>query len=256
MTHDDHCRPSGVFMLLLLCCAFSAGRTVALSPQAGSLSGRIGRLPNPVAWRGPTGVVRARGRRLRGEAAAADGARDDQATESEVLTRARPLSEVDVKRLSPVTLAYVGDAVIELYLRERLLWPPRRPAELRARVVEIVRAETQAAAVRQLLVAVDAAADATGGGARRGANLRPPSKEQRANFVLNEREREWLRRGRNATKGRGPSRLGGGSEYQDASGLECLIGYLHLTGSPRLAPLLAELLRLAPPEQGSPTPWS
>ena len=137
------------------------------------------------------------------------------------------LKASEVARLNPVSLAYLGDAVLELFLREHFIWPPRRPAELRAIVVELVRAETQAAIVREL---VGASADGEAADAA---------------FALTDEEREWLKRGRNATKGRGPSRLRG-STYEDASGLECLVGFLHLTDAARLDLLLREILRLNP----------
>ena len=143
----------------------------------------------------------------------------------------RALKASEVARLNPVSLAYLGDAVLELFLREHFIWPPRRPAELRAIVVELVRAETQAAVVRALV----GGASGDDGGAAAGA----------AAFALTDEEREWLKRGRNATKGRGPARLRG-STYEDASGLECLVGFLHLTDAARLDLLLREILRLSP----------
>lgn len=115
-----------------------------------------------------------------------------------------------VQRLSPAALAYIGDAVYELYVRTLYLLPPKRIADYHEQVVAEVRAETQA----QYL--------------------------QRLEFELNAEEKEILRRGRNAT-GTKPRRLAP-EIYQQATSLETLIGYLYLTNPQRLQELLKRLL--------------
>ncbi len=114
-----------------------------------------------------------------------------------------------IERLSPIALAYVGDAVFELYVRTRFLMPPKRMASYHSQVVTQVRAESQATHLSTLLP------------------------------YLTDGEKEILRRGRNAcvTKPRRTSR----HVYQQATGLEALVGYLHLTNSQRLQELLAKL---------------
>ena len=116
---------------------------------------------------------------------------------------------VQIERLSPIALAYIGDAVFELYVRTRLLMPPKRMASYHSQVVTQVRAESQAIHLALLLSELTAA------------------------------EHEILRRGRNAcaTKPRRIDR----HIYQQATGLEALIGYLHLTDPIRLRELLAKL---------------
>lgn len=114
-----------------------------------------------------------------------------------------------VERLSPIALAYIGDAVFELYVRSKLLFPPKRIADHHERVVTQVRAESQAVHL---------------------SNLLP---------YLNNEEREILRRGRNASTMK-PRRLSR-KIYQQATSLETLIGYLHLTNPERLSELLAKL---------------
>ena len=101
---------------------------------------------------------------------------------------------LDCARLSPNALAYVGDAVLELFWRGRSIWPPAKLADQQRRVVAAVRAEAQAAAVARL---------------RRGPV---------GGFALSEADDAWLRRGRNAVGRRGPRRLAA-SVYADASGL-------------------------------------
>ena len=114
-----------------------------------------------------------------------------------------------IERLSPIALAYIGDAVFELYVRTKFLMPPKRMADYHRQVVTQVRAESQANHLSTLLP------------------------------YLSNWEKEILRRGRNAclTKPRRMAR----NTYKQATGLEALIGYLHLTNSQRLHELLAYL---------------
>jgi ribonuclease III family protein len=122
-------------------------------------------------------------------------------------TPAIQLSQIE--RLSPIALAYIGDAVFELYVRTKFLMPPKRMTDYHSQVVTQVRAESQAVHLAILLP------------------------------YLTDIEKEILRRGRNAcvTKPRRLSR----QIYQKATGLETLIGYLHLTAPQRLQELFAKL---------------
>lgn len=128
-----------------------------------------------------------------------------------------PSTHGDLRQLSPNAFAYVGDAVLELFWRLNHTWPPGRLADQQKRVVAAVRAEAQADVVKRL----------------RAGDLP---------FVLTDVEADWLRRGRNAVHRRGPVRLGQ-SVYQDASGLECLVGFLYLSDYPRCAELLDAISR-------------
>lgn len=119
------------------------------------------------------------------------------------------ISPEQLKQLSPTSLAYVGDAVFELYIRCSFLMPPSRIADYHSKVVAEVRAETQAAYL------------------------------QRLEMYLNERELEIIRRGRNSTTGK-PKRLSL-NVYRQATGFEALIGYLYLTDRDRLEELLGYL---------------
>jgi ribonuclease-3 family protein len=120
---------------------------------------------------------------------------------------AESLSQIE--QLSPASLAYLGDAVYEVYVRAHYLLPPKRVSAYHQQVVAQVRAESQA---KQLQV------------------LEPH---------LTDSEREILRRGRNATTGC-PQRLSP-EIYQQATSLETLIGYLFLRDPQRLTQLLAPL---------------
>jgi ribonuclease-3 family protein len=103
--------------------------------------------------------------------------------------------DVNVRTLSPLTLAFVGDGVFELMVREKLACEANRPnGELHKLAVKIVCAEAQAAAMETLLP------------------------------LLTEDEAAAYRRGRNAHTPRT------GEDYHRATGLEALFGYLYLTG--------------------------
>ena len=114
-----------------------------------------------------------------------------------------------IERLSPIALAYIGDAVYELYVRTQFLMPPKRMTDYHGQVVEQVRAESQAAYLTILTP------------------------------YLTDLEKEILRRGRNACVGK-PRRLSP-QIYQQATSLEALIGYLHLSDPQRLDELFAKL---------------
>jgi ribonuclease-3 family protein len=111
--------------------------------------------------------------------------------------------------MSPASLAYLGDAVYELYIRTWYLLPPKRLGDYHQQVVAQVRAESQANMLR---------------------SLKP---------YLTAPELEILRRGRNAATG-APRRLSP-KIYQQATSLETLLGYLYLSDPERLTQLLAHL---------------
>lgn len=103
--------------------------------------------------------------------------------------------QVDVRTLSPLTLAFVGDGVYSLMVRERLACQANRPnGALHNMAVHQVRAEAQAAAMERLLP------------------------------LLSEEEEAVYKRGRNAHTARS------GNDYHKATGLEALFGYLYLSG--------------------------
>lgn len=111
-----------------------------------------------------------------------------------VMDRLCPM-EVDLHGISPLNLAFVGDGVYDLMVRERLVCLANRPnKELHQLAVQQVRAEAQAAALDRLLP------------------------------MLSEEETSVYRRGRNAHTSRS------GGDYHKATGLEALFGYLYLSG--------------------------
>lgn len=116
------------------------------------------------------------------------------------------ISQAQLQQISPTALAYLGDAVYELYVRMFYLLPPKRPESYHSLVVAQVRAETQAKIMRSLSPHLDS------------------------------QELEIVRRGRNAAVRR-PKRVDP-ETYQQATSLETLIGYLYLTNYQRLTELL------------------
>ncbi len=101
--------------------------------------------------------------------------------------------EVAVRTASPLSLAFVGDGVYSLMVRERLLTMANRPVgDLHRMAVEAVRAEAQAAAAERLMP------------------------------HLTEEEERIFKRGRNAHSTRT------GADYHTATGLETLFGFLYL----------------------------
>jgi ribonuclease-3 family protein len=103
----------------------------------------------------------------------------------------------------------LGDAVWELHQRLRHSRSPGRGDALHRAVVALVRADAQARALER---------------------LEP---------LLNDQERELVRRGRNRA-GRGP-RHGDPAIYGRATGFETMVGWLFLRNPERLAQLLDHL---------------
>ena len=121
----------------------------------------------------------------------------------------KQLSASDLNAIPLISLAYIGDAVFELYVRSRLLLPAQRMRDYHHQVVTQVKAEQQSHFVDLL------------------------------SLYLTDAEKDIVRRGRNATTGK--SRRAKGQDYQKATGLESLIGFLYLTNQPRLINLLNQL---------------
>lgn len=101
---------------------------------------------------------------------------------------------------STAALAYLGDSVIELCVREHLVSEGlSSSARLNAEALEYVKASKQAEAMKNILP------------------------------VLTEEEESAFRRGRNMGHTNTP-KSATVSEYRAATGMETLFGYLHMTG--------------------------
>lgn len=117
------------------------------------------------------------------------------------------LSLAQIQQLSPSALAYLGDAVYELYIRAHYALPPKRIQTYHHQVVAQVRAERQASHLQSLLP------------------------------HLTDSELEVLKRGRNAASGC-PKRVNL-ETYRQATSFEALVGHLYLTNPQRLLHLLS-----------------
>lgn len=108
--------------------------------------------------------------------------------------------EADVRAYSPLTLAYIGDAIYDLIIRTVVVERANRAVnELHKRVVCYVKAETQARMIEALTE------------------------------VLTEEEMAVYKRGRNA-KSYTSAKNATIGDYRKATGFEALMGYLYLTG--------------------------
>lgn len=116
-----------------------------------------------------------------------------------------------VDKIPPVTLAYVGDTIFDLYLRTELaLGDPMSPHEMHRQASLFARAGAQARMAQKLLP------------------------------LLSEQEEGLLKRARNQRSISVP-RNADPVDYKWATGLEALLGYLYLTGQEqRLYQLISE----------------
>ena len=107
--------------------------------------------------------------------------------------------EKRVNELSPLTWAYIGDAVYELYIREKLVETTKvKPHKLHIEAIKHVKASAQADTLRKI------------------------------EEGLTEEEKEIVRRTRN-TKNHHLPKNANVNEYMHATAFEGLIGYLYLT---------------------------
>lgn len=122
--------------------------------------------------------------------------------------------------LPPLALAYIGDAVFEVAVRQHVMAKPNlRPHHLHGQSTKYVSAKAQA----RLL-----------------ALLEPQ---------LTDDERDVVRQGRNAKSGTVPKNANV-LDYRQATALESLVGYLYYTGAhDRLRGLIAEGFELLEEER-------
>ena len=122
--------------------------------------------------------------------------------------------DINADTTSPLTLAFVGDAVFSLYIREMLVCEANRPVgQLHKLSVNWVKAEAQSKGMRAILP------------------------------LLTEKETEVFKRGRNAHTSHTPKNQSG-CDYHYATGFEALVGYLYLKDeTERLNLLLNEVIK-------------
>ena len=125
-----------------------------------------------------------------------------------------PLSEPQARMYSPLTLAFLGDAVYSLLVRNMLSLSANKPTgKLHKESIQYVNAAFQAQMIRDLLP------------------------------VLTEDETSVSKRGRNAHTSHTPKNQSG-CDYHYATGFEALVGYLYLKDeTERLSLLLNEVIK-------------
>ena len=123
----------------------------------------------------------------------------------------RKKDKQDVNMMSPLTWAYIGDCVYELYIRQELINKTNlKPHKLHVDAIKYVKASKQAEILQ---------------------NIMPK---------LTEEEQDIVRRGRNAENHHLPKNASV-EEYMYSTAFESLIGYLYLTKQDER---LKEILRL------------
>ncbi|QFJ55909.1 Mini-ribonuclease 3 [Pseudobutyrivibrio xylanivorans] len=107
----------------------------------------------------------------------------------------------DIRTYSPLTLAYIGDAIFDVVIRSILVNKGNTAVnKLHQRASSIVKAPTQAKMAAALMDS------------------------------FTEEEADWYRRGRNSkphTKAKNATTM----DYLEATGFEAVMGYLYLTGN-------------------------
>lgn len=120
------------------------------------------------------------------------------------------------EQYSPLTLAFIGDAVFEVFVRRRIVMAFNMPVnKLNSRSTALVKAQAQSRMIRRL-------------------------KEE-----LTETEYSVYKRGRNA-KSNTSAKNASIKDYRRATGFEALIGYLYLDGQTQR---LTELMERAVSEE-------
>lgn len=111
----------------------------------------------------------------------------------------REKCEMDINMLSPLTWAYVGDAVYELYIRTNLVNTTKlKPHKLHIESIKYVKAKAQADILKKI------------------------------ENDLSEEEKDIVRRARNAENHHLPKNADP-ADYMYSTAFEGLIGYLYLT---------------------------
>ena len=111
----------------------------------------------------------------------------------------RKNENIDVDTMSPLTWAYIGDAVYELYIRNYLINITKlKPHKLHIESIKYVKAKAQAEILEKLM------------------------------DNLTEKEQEIVKRGRNAENHHLPKNATV-QDYMYSTAFEALIGYIYLT---------------------------
>ena len=117
-----------------------------------------------------------------------------------MFTQSEKLQKTDVARYNAVTLAFLGDAVYALYVRDKLVRSNSgKPADLQRAASGVLSARGQSAFLERVLP------------------------------MLTQEEEDVFKRGRNAKKAT-KSKHASAAEYARSTGFEAVLGYLYLSG--------------------------
>ena len=133
------------------------------------------------------------------------------------------VNSVDMRTLSPLVLAYIGDSVMDLFVRTYFATSVNETvSKLNARAIKVVKASAQAKILHML------------------------------DDVLDDDEKDIVRRGRNAKSATMPKNADV-TDYRLATGLEALLGYLFLSGNTkRISELFSYVLEKYEKEENEP----
>ncbi|WP_066301605.1 Mini-ribonuclease 3 [Bacillus sp. FJAT-29937] len=131
--------------------------------------------------------------------------------------------KIDEKQLNSLALAYMGDAVFEIYVRRHLIQNGQvRPNQLHREATHYVSAKAQSVIIHQLL----------------------------DSDFLTEEEIAVVKRGRNAKSGSIPKNTDV-QTYRYSTAFEALIGYLHLSGKEeRMEEVILSAFRMVEERKG------
>jgi mini-ribonuclease III len=125
------------------------------------------------------------------------------------------LSKNEAKQLNPLVMAFIGDAVYEVFIRNFIVNENRdmNVHKLHVKVISYVKAHSQSEFMKRIL------------------------------DTLNDEESAIFKRGRNAKSGSVPKNANV-TEYRMATGFEALIGYLYVTSQyDRLNEIMGKIIK-------------
>lgn len=126
------------------------------------------------------------------------------------------MTKDETRQISPLNLAFIGDGIYEVYIREYVLKNHKKlsPHKLHVNAITYVKASAQSNIVKQL------------------------------ESEFTDEEIGIYKRGRNAKSGTVPKNADV-RDYRNATGLECLVGYLYLTNNiERLDELMIKAIKI------------
>lgn len=124
------------------------------------------------------------------------------------------MEKTEARLLNPLQLAYLGDTVWELLIRQELVFAKRNVNHMHHDCVSAVNAHAQAESLEKITP------------------------------LLDEEEADIVRRGRNAHARHPAPRNQDPADYASATGFEALLGFLYLTGQEeRILALYGSIIR-------------